>query len=856
MNRGSIWRQWDLHFHTPSSYDYEDSSVTNQNIIDGLIANNVSAVAITDHHVMDVARIRELQALAGNRITVFPGIEFLSDARGKEPVHIIGIFAENADIEYIWGQLENKTNIQNIKGEGKKIFEVYCDLVDTCRLVHELGGLITIHAGSKSNGIDKITNSLPHYEAQKEDISKIIDIYDMGKEEDLDGYRKYVFPNIGRVVPMIMCSDNHNINNYTRKQICWIKSDITFEGLKQVLYEPEERVCISSSSPDTKSIYSVIDCITLDEPGFWHGIIPLNSNLNTIIGGRSTGKSSLLKAIAAKHKCGEIKSTDYILSHLDGVTVRWNDGNDEKDRDIDYFPQSYMHEIARDMSKTNRIVSDILKQRDNKGILANLANAINGFKKSITSDTYSLFSACKELNELKKMLSELGLKTGVVQQIEIIKKQIAEIQSKGSLTTEDLMNYQGLVNHISEKTKQVEQAEKDLQQFSKYRMLSPFIANFGQTNGFDMLSFSMNASEISRLYNDFKVRAEVEWVSIIDGFIQNTTESKEQLLREIEVIKQNPQYLKGVAHYQSNQELKEITEKLTAESKKLEKIEGLEKKVEAQRTICNQLLSAIINAHLGIKNETQLVVDSLKVDYNGLSIRVDKSFNQVQMKDFLEARLNLRGSSKQEYVYNLLNQYDGQTKEQSKRFLLDLIKNSVDLKNSNSPLAVATEFLSSNWYSLDYQLNYQGDNFVNMSEGKQAFVILKLLLEFSNKKCPILIDQPEDSLDNRAIYNELVEYIKSKKRERQIIIVTHNSNVVVSADAENVIVANQDGTNSHNVDSMKFQYINGSLESSKSKDETKDIVLESQGIREHVCDILEGGRDAFEKREHKYGFRR
>ena len=142
-----------------------------------------------------------------------------------------------------------------------------------------------------------------------------------------------------------------------------------------------------------------------------------------------------------------------------------------------------------------------------------------------------------------------------------------------------------------------------------------------------------------------------------------------------------------------------------------------------------------------------------------------------------------------------------------------------------------------------------------MSEGKQAFVVLKLLLEFSDKKCPILIDQPEDSLDNRAIYNELVEYIKKKKTERQIILVTHNSNVVVSADAENVIVANQEGNDSHNRDGMRFQYINGALESTIPNNKSEKIILFSQGIREHVCEILEGGRDAFEKREQKYGFR-
>lgn len=83
---------------------------------------------------------------------------------------------------------------------------------------------------------------------------------------------------------------------------------------------------------------------------------------------------------------------------------------------------------------------------------------------------------------------------------------------------------------------------------------------------------------------------------------------------------------------------------------------------------------------------------------------------------------------------------------------------------------------------------------------------------------------------------------------------THNPNLVVGADSENVIVANQQGSNSENKDKIKFQYVNGSLENSKKKDDSCLTVLESQGIREHVCDILEGGDDAFKKREAKYGF--
>lgn len=74
------------------------------------------------------------------------------------------------------------------------------------------------------------------------------------------------------------------------------------------------------------------------------------------------------------------------------------------------------------------------------------------------------------------------------------------------------------------------------------------------------------------------------------------------------------------------------------------------------------------------------------------------------------------------------------------------------------------------------------------------------------------------------------------------------------SDAENVIVANQEGSNSHNRGNYKFQYINGALEQTTKRNPDEPIILNSQGIREHVCDILEGGKLAFEKREQKYGF--
>ena len=108
-------------------------------------------------------------------------------------------------------------------------------------------------------------------------------------------------------------------------------------------------------------------------------------------------------------------------------------------------------------------------------------------------------------------------------------------------------------------------------------------------------------------------------------------------------------------------------------------------------------------------------------------------------------------------------------------------------------------------------------------------------------------------LDNRSIFIELAEFIKNKKKDRQIIITTHNPNLVVGTDAECVIVANQDGDGTKN-EKYKFEYIQGALEDT-GKYQT-DIVLNKYGIQEHVCDILEGGEIAFEKRKKKYNYKK
>src|SRR5690606_265795 len=155
----------------------------------------------------------------------------------------------------------------------------------------------------------------------------------------------------------------------------WIKADPNFEGLKQVIYEPEERVSIQANKPEEKTGYQIIDHIEVKNDSIFNTKLHLNQNLNSIIGGRSSGKSVLLGAIATKVKTTraiEFADADYqkyVKSISDTIKVIWKDGQEENDREVEYFEQGYMHKIARDESQLNKIVNDILIQKGKEPIL-------------------------------------------------------------------------------------------------------------------------------------------------------------------------------------------------------------------------------------------------------------------------------------------------------------------------------------------------------------------------------------------------------------------------------------------------------------------------------------------------------
>lgn len=858
MNRGSEWRIWDLHFHTPSSYDYQDRSVNNQDIINILSENNVSVVAITDHHIIDIERIQDLQRLGKEKnIVVLPGIEFCSELGGTEAIHFIGIFPETANLNTIWTKIQGKCNLTQEEINSKGQERILCSFKETSSLIIELGGLVTIHAGKKSNSIEGITNKLlVKQEFKQELLSTYHPLLEVGKIEDVESYKSKVFPNIKFSLPIIMCSDNHNIREYATKEKMWIKADMTFEGLKQILFEPEERVRIQTAKPDEKDIYKVIDRIKLDEKGFWQGEIPLNSNLNTIIGGRSTGKSSLLKAIAAKHGSTDVPEKDFIKDHLEGVFIQWKDGGKTDGHEIEYFAQSYMHKIATEPEETNKLVKDIIRSKKEGELLNNYKIESEDISKRIRDSIYILFKDQDDISSIKKDLLEKGNKAGVIEQLKQLKSKASELQKNSAMTGEESTTFEEQTRHVQEKKKLIVNAENDLSILAKLLEDIPFASSFIDKYPFIKLSFARNQNDIEQYFNTLRQKYNEEWNRSIGSLMEATQKEKEKLGSEVQNIEKEDIYKKGLRVIEDNKELRDVNNKIKEEEEKLADINKQEQQLQQITNHQTEILQTVIDDHCSFKDKANEVCDILRISHGELGISVATDLHSSEMQDFLQSRLNQRGYERKNYVQDLLEEYNKNNKTHISNFLRELLSEDVLLKNWNNPRDVAIYFFTRNWYGLNFILSYQEDDFRQMSEGKQAFVILKLLLDFSDKKCPILIDQPEDSLDNRAIYKELVAYIKEKKKERQIILVSHNSNVVVSADAENIIVANQEGVNNKNENGVKFQYTNGALENTKQREEKDKYILSSQGIREHICDILEGGRVAFEKREQKYGFRR
>ncbi|MBC5753881.1 hypothetical protein H8Z76_07545 [Roseburia sp. BX0805] len=916
FEKGSEWRRWDLHVHTPNTKkndNYKGDTVEEKwknfySAIETYINSTderkkVSAIGITDYLAIDnYNKVVSDGILVKDELAIFPNVEMRITPMGKKsPVNIHFIFnpdfvdkLENrffGRLEFEYGrkyhatksdliELGKSMGIEDNEEAYKKGIEQfvpsYTAISNLFKDDVELreNTLIGVANGSSdgASGINKGEGG-DQLSLTRFAVYKMCDFIFSSSDNDINYFlgkgvdsEEEVKAKCGSLKPCFHGSDAHCIERLfepDNSRYCWIKSDTTFNGLKQVIYEPEARVRIGELKPEEKADYYVIDKVVINEDGFSDEPIEFNDKLTCIIGGKSTGKSLLLQNIARAIDNRQVEEKINISRvpsrELNNVSVFWkdgdinNNGNFDETHKIVYIPQTYLNRLTDEGEKTSeidRIIQDIvLLDPRAKNAFEKMENDVKMYKPSLDKKIYDMLQAYSEMTSIIQERNEIGTESGIRKEIEKLKMQKEIISKETSISEEELKKFDEAIKKISVLESVIRNAIEEIglvKDMSLPVEKTNILGKFSEDTFKIILDFQEEILE--QAGNKWNVKKD-EIVSKL-LFTKVDAEGKRE-----EALKVKSELEQKVIE---NEALTKLSEQIKNEESKLEVVLNATQKCNAKKKEYEEKLDEVsnaINAYKEIHNNYANVVnENAETNSDGLDFSVGIQFKNDAFCSFIKESINNNSLKRIGIAFD--DKFRGEifTKELLRDIIDKLVKEELKLLKNKTIESVLRDILS-DWYLVSYNVKLENDSINQMSPGKKALVLLKLLISMADSKCPILIDQPEDDLDNRSIFDELIPFIRKKKVERQIIVVTHNANVVLGGDAEEIIVANQDGNNSPNY-KFKFEYRSGSIENStivyENDGTIRKGVLNEKGIQQHICDILEGGERAFDLRKHKY----
>lgn len=911
--RGSEWRRWDLHIHTPytqkndqfngvtaeEKWDNYYSDIENY-VGDGTNpSKNIAVMGITDYLSLDnYHKVITDHRLPESIKLVLPNIEMrIQPIAQDSPINIHFIFnpeivtdlesrffsklifsdginsydATKSGLIRLGKKDKNTLNNEQAYKVGINQFVPSFDNVKNVFLQDpELRNDVIIGVSNSSS--DGVSGAIQHSSYLEGDESQLktfrqsiyhfVDIifssspsdikYFLGKKEGITS--DIVKKQCGSLKACIIGSDAHEnkkIFEPDNKKYCWIKADPTFNGFKQILYEPEERVCISDNKPEIKENYYVIDKVEFNSQDFPTTPIYFNDKLTCIIGGKSTGKSILLQNMAktidpieTKKSLGKSQNKTF---EVDDLKVYWADG-EQKDRKIIYIPQTYLNRLSDSKEEKTEIdqwIQDFLFQKIEIKKAYEKYNAdISALKLMIDKDIIAFINYDNDCKNNIKAQKEIGDKTGIVTVLDQLSTEKKNLSKDLNISESDINDYNDAKKNIQEIKQKIQKLEQD-------KLIIRNIQTLIQNVVLDAKMSEDTTNYILQIQNRIIENSKKEWKEEKDKILASIdeiiTEEKSKEADNEKIIAEK------CILVESSRAIAEISKRIIEEESKKKQLEEKERELVELRKKQADILDILCQAIENYKNISLEYKNVINVEGDNVKFLADVLFRQDAFIKKIYSLFDTRNKDLKE----IINEEFSETKYTKDNLKL-IVKKTIDdewpLKSGVSKENILRE-LFSNWYNTRYQVTMDGDTLDVMSPGKKALVLLKILVSLAESKCPILIDQPEDDLDNRSIYNDLINFIKEKKKERQIIVVTHNANIVVGADAEEVIVANQQGTNSPNKQ-FKFEYRSGSIENNtpvyKRNGIPEDGILNGQGIQQHICDILEGGERAFELRKNKY----
>ena len=917
--RGLRWFKCDLHLHSPASKCFLDQSVTATQWVQAVKEAKLDCVALTDHNTG--GWIDKIKAECINQgIVFFPGVEITCDT---SKVHLLVIFDQDKDSQYVNDFLiqcgiSRSLFADSSANSSKNVFEITQLAIENHGIVipahiDEFNGLgyccsnETVKSFFNQSNINAA--QIVHKQFLERNcvideslLGEISQEYNFGEPRlGIDDIRKaYNGVKNARAnkIKLLTFSDNPDESDPSKhgisgigKNYSWIKMDEepSLESLRQafIILDRTKNCFESKNCPYAepslwiKSVKIDNTCLTKYIPF----TAEFNPQLTTIIGGRGSGKSSILRflrgafgreneltdlseikkdqedffKIVDNEKKGVLKSdslieVEYIRNSIE-YKVLYKQDNEPKISIQKYNTATSSYENC---DKDDFLDLLEFEQYSQKQIYS-IAQKPNALLKRIDSASENIKELTSELNQ--KKVNYLAKKAAI--------REVKEVVSqKGKIETQidELKNQIGLLKKsgVAEDIKIQENYTSQKQYVSEFLNNTKTDAEAIQTvlsqlclfKEYDNSNINENVKEeidnvckpISEKFNNIKMVVKKE-LSELFLMLKSATDSLDDTMlfqqakefgenfknKKIELEKKGINDFSNFEKYsqnliKNNEELNKIIakeqeyQKLAVESKQvLAEIEDIRKKISSERTEFVKTLNTE-------KTQIDISIFSNKTDFENqfrsIIQKPTKYVNSIEkIRDyFLTGKPLDKLAEIKAAIHAIIDQRDNQLANQLdgtfKNMIRDLTPDQIDKIDIMYPEDdVVLKIL---------RKNASPQPISTASAGQKTTAILSFILSFGTR--PLILDQPEDDLDNRLVYDLIVEKLRDIKKRRQVIVVTHNPNIPVNGDAE-YIISMQSSTN------LKSK-IHGTIDKTNVKNE--------------ICEIMEGGIEAFKIRAQRY----
>ncbi|RKV25468.1 ATPase [Helicobacter pylori] len=859
-SKGSSWHKWDLHAHTPYTHLNKAYQCCEEEFIQKLCDSQIDCIGLTNYFKFNEKEFGLKEKIEKKGIKVFYNLEVRLDYKNNRneflDFHII--FSDKVKKQEIDNFLRNVE--ANVGGTEKKLAGLEKDDFDEAvvnfdqlleclekeslklRGKYLLGFLSRGHGSIECEFLEKGGRNETIYQ-------KIINkshflIHSSNNQENLKKDREFW---LEYNKPLLQSSDAHKEEQIGNKYI-WIKAEKTFEGLKQIVYEPKTRVSIDENKPQDP-LYK-IDYVRLHFDGEVKitnekGEIPFcyagfNETLffspyfTCVIGGRGSGKSTLLQLIASS-----IKEKSFVKGlRLETIQKSLKIQSDIDIADsVEYLAQNEVEEFATNVSKFTEAIFNRMDSKSSgtlKELEKQITKGIEKFDEQIAcwQEKTKLEEQLKESEEIRKkyqsIIDAFTDKNYLDKKRQIAKTREALIDLKQS--KEGFLTFIKELKRVVNFNSKENMEEKNNSYYKVYNQLKQDICKKIEEIDADIKNgcFKSDEEKIEKLESEHQTLLQeigefLKEKGVSDesiGDIRNANDHLANIKMDIADLKrerkENANKIEGFSYEDMDKNIKEFKNQINEELNKI-----------------NSVFEEISKNHKEVKPitiEYRLNEDVFEGVFEDFDKLVDKGFNiqrhQSKIKEYLKG-IELKDIIDVQCA-EFIEKLDSRIENKKAAFyetMMDVFNREIHFQIYR--LLILKHLRNVEKYKI-FEVRYDKRALNETSFGQRCTAVLVVLLSLGNN--PIIIDEPEAHLDSALIAKYLVTLIKERKQERQIIFATHNANFVLNADAELII----------------------QLKNENNKIIAQSFTIESDGYRDDLLK-LEGGEEAFKNRERKYG---